>query len=145
MIKSPSYFTVVGYADMDELVTFTEVVFAPYEDAWAVAVEQAMAGDPKRDFITQATEISTFVGICTERHGRITAPVELSETLKLDPAKDDLYDLQIYRRTEPGEVTEAKPNPAPVVVFYWFDDTDETENGPFDTYGDALDNRYEHA
>lgn len=139
MAESPAFYTVVGYADMDDGVeTFSELVWSLRGDAFTVAVAQALPQDNQRLFLRQATEITTFVGVCVEAFSRGVVPaLPAAPALALDPDDDDLDDLQIFLRTYPG----ATPDADTVQRFHWYDGEEEAESEPFDTYADALRDR----
>lgn len=139
-----NYFTVIGFADLDGGVeTFTEIVYGPAEDAYAIGVDRAMRHDPSREFLRQATEISTFIGICTENNA--SAPDLMPQgfdSMALDPSDDDLEsmpDLTVFRRSYPSET----PGGAPDIRFHWWDEEQEAESRAFTTYGEALSDRNE--
>lgn len=137
MAESPSFYTVVGYADMDGGVeTFSELVWSLRGDAFAFAVAQALPGLRARQFMVQATEIATFVGVCVEAYSTGEVPaMRPMPVLALNPADDDLDDLQIYCRTYPG----ATPDDAPVAMFHWFDAfAGKGESQPYRTAIEAL-------
>ncbi|USN14494.1 hypothetical protein PAPPERLAPAPP_01250 [Brevundimonas phage vB_BpoS-Papperlapapp] len=141
MAERPAFYTVIGYADMDDGVeTFTELVWCLASDAFAVAVAQALPDSYQRQFLTQATEIATFMGVCVDVYssGKVPeAPAPLN--LQLDPEDGDLDDLEVFQRTYPGATEDA----APVKRFHWYDAEQEAESAPFDTYAEALRDRTE--
>ncbi|UTC28638.1 hypothetical protein MARCHEWKA_01250 [Brevundimonas phage vB_BpoS-Marchewka] len=139
MAESPAFYTVVGYADMDDGVeTFTELVWSLASDAYTVAVAQALPRDNQRLFLKQATEIATFMGVCVDVYSGGAVPAQPKAlALQMDPDDADLEDLEVFLRTYPGATEDA----APVEKFHWYDAEEEAESAPFDTYAEALRDR----